>query len=416
MTLRAALSALGACWLAACSFPDYRFVTEPAVDPLASVCTDGLPSDAETGVDCGGGCPPCAMGEPCVEHQDCESMACGEGICQMPTCDDGVKNGSETDSDCGGQCQRCGTGRDCKQNADCLDRVCVDDRCQLHRCDDGVLNGAETSIDCGGDEGCDACQIGDACTVDDDCVSDKCSQGVCVAPGCTDNVLNGNETDVDCGGDMCGPCQAGQHCTIDDECLSMICDADQECTAAACDDDVKNGEESAVDCGGGQCDGCPNLQVCATPEDCASDACQSGLCVPATPTGSLLTRQGWVATASDSFPDADPNQVLDSSGPRWSSGIDQYEGMWFEVDMAELRAFYEVEMVSDQVADDFPIRYDVLLSSDGTFDEPAAAGLFGTAGSSTATFDTAQVARYVRIVITQSKDKWWSIDELRVLQ
>jgi hypothetical protein len=33
---------------------------------------------------------------------------------------------------------------------------------------------------------------------------------------------------------------------------------------------------------------------------------------------------------------------------------------------------------------------------------------------STAKFDTARLARYIKIVLTQPKSKWWSINELNV--
>ncbi len=49
-------------------------------------CTDGIQNGDETGVDCGGSCPPC----------------------DGPTCTDGIQNGDETGVDCGGSCPPCG--------------------------------------------------------------------------------------------------------------------------------------------------------------------------------------------------------------------------------------------------------------------------------------------------------------------
>ena len=46
-------------------------------------CNDGVASGAETDVDCGGPCPPCA------------------------TCSDGILNQGETLIDCGGPCPPC---------------------------------------------------------------------------------------------------------------------------------------------------------------------------------------------------------------------------------------------------------------------------------------------------------------------
>ena len=55
-------------------------------------CTDGVQNGDETGIDCGGSCPPCDGGA---------------------TCTDGIQNGDETGVDCGGSCPPCdGDGPD----------------------------------------------------------------------------------------------------------------------------------------------------------------------------------------------------------------------------------------------------------------------------------------------------------------
>ncbi len=56
-------------------------------------CNDGIQNGDETGIDCGGSCPPCTV---------------------EPTCNDGIQNGDETGVDCGGSCPNsCGTGGSC---------------------------------------------------------------------------------------------------------------------------------------------------------------------------------------------------------------------------------------------------------------------------------------------------------------
>jgi hypothetical protein len=60
----------------------------PAIEPdmpdaMRPTCNDRRQNGTETGVDCGGDCPPC------------------------PTCDDGRRNGGETGVDCGGPCPEC---------------------------------------------------------------------------------------------------------------------------------------------------------------------------------------------------------------------------------------------------------------------------------------------------------------------
>ncbi|MDI3285393.1 hypothetical protein [Polyangium sp. 15x6] len=47
-------------------------------------CTDGLQNHGETYLDCGGGCPGCGIGAPCMAASDCATNYCIEGICWDP--------------------------------------------------------------------------------------------------------------------------------------------------------------------------------------------------------------------------------------------------------------------------------------------------------------------------------------------
>lgn len=400
-------SVLGAVGFAACSFPSYGFVE---IDPLARICTDNLPSVAETDIDCGGGCPPCAVGKTCRDAQDCASGSCIDGLCHVPTCDDHVQNAGEADIDCGGPCTACPPGGHCQVASDCAERVCAKGFCQVPLCGDGVQNGTETGQGCGGE--CGPCGNGSGCTVNTDCNSMRCSELVCVAQDCTDTLLNNHETDLNCGGPDCSPCAADKHCVMASDCQSSICMGDA-CTSYSCTDHVLNGDESASDCGGKNCAGCAKLLACRTAQDCASGVCVSGLCVPKVPTGESLPRTGWSAKSSDTYPDDDPNEVLDSVGGRWTSGAYQKSGMWFEVDMGKLETFFSVVLTCGEAPADAPAKFDVYLSTDGKYGDPAASGLYGGA-LSTASFDTARLARFVKIVLTQDKQKWWSINEFLV--
>lgn len=128
-------------------------------------CDDGIQNGDETGVDCGGACPPCPV---------------------EPTCSDGIQNGDETGVDCGGpDCPPCPVGPSCfdgEQNGEETGVDCGGPDCPpCPTCDDGVQNGEETGVDCGGPD-CPPC------------------------PTCDDGVQNGEETGVDCGGPDCPPC------------------------------------------------------------------------------------------------------------------------------------------------------------------------------------------------------------------
>jgi hypothetical protein len=422
-TVRSVLSVLGACWFGACSFPDYRVA--PASDPLATVCSDGRPSGAETGLDCGGGCPPCGMGEPCDKHSDCVSGACNDGTCQMPTCTDGVKNATEADVDCSGPCAPCPPGRDCEEDADCAEGVCSASGsacegdacpkpfCQLATCTDKVHNGTETGVDCGSN--CGVCDNGRGCLRDADCRSGHCIEELCVAPGCTDELLNGTESDLDCGGAECKPCAAGAACDENDDCSSRVCE-DASCAKDGCDDGVKNRDEPDVDCGGSDCVGCAELGRCVNGTDCQSGVCLTGYCVPATPTAIALSREGWHASASESYPDHTPDQVLDSTGGRWTTGTYQHAGTWFEVDMGQLRTFFAIELTCTEAPDDAPREFRIFLGTEkGKYGNPAGPNKFG-GPISLYTFDTARLARFIKIELVQSKEKWWSINEINVLK
>lgn len=95
-------------------------------------CNDGIQNGNETGIDCGGSCPPCPTCFDGIQNGQETDIDCGGPSCPAcPTCTDGIQNGIETGIDCGGICPPCPT------------------------CFDGILNGDEIGIDCGGS--CPAC-------------------------------------------------------------------------------------------------------------------------------------------------------------------------------------------------------------------------------------------------------------------
>jgi hypothetical protein len=277
-----------------------------------------------------------------------------------------------------------------------------------------VRNGTESDVDCGGS--CSSCGTGLVCNANADCASDNCKDGHCLAATCTDKIQNEDETAIDCGG-SCPACPANQACTKAADCQSMICAPNKQCAAASCTDKLKNGSESDTDCGTG-CPGCQTGQHCNVPGDCASALCKQNYCVPTTATGGVLVTASWLATASDTFSNSTAQSGIDTNNiTRWSSGTNQYPGMWYEVDMKSPQIFFGITLDSQDQPSDAPILFDVYLSLDGTFTTPAVKSVAGnvTTGLTQVPFASAQIARYVKLVLTNSKPtNWWGIRELTV--
>lgn len=125
---------------------------------IPEMCANGMKDGAaESDIDCGGICLPCASGRFCTGNADCTSNVCKDMVCQAPTCDDNEKNDGETDKDCGAKCKDvtklCSDGQGCESGADCQSNVCWAGACQAPTCIDGVQNQGEAAVDCG--EPCD---------------------------------------------------------------------------------------------------------------------------------------------------------------------------------------------------------------------------------------------------------------------
>lgn len=172
----------------------------------ADHCDDDERNGDETDLDCGGSCPPCAIGRSCGRPQDCSSDACVDGVC--------------CESACTGTCQACS-----EEKTEQPDGVCwavapgsdPDDECSggyncglggCESCDDGLQNGDETGVDCGGD--CPPCS--EDCTngTDDDgnglvdCEDPACASFTCLpeVPAGWDGpvmLFAGSGTMPDCG-------------------------------------------------------------------------------------------------------------------------------------------------------------------------------------------------------------------------
>jgi hypothetical protein len=140
--------------------------------------------------------------------------------------------------------------------------------------------------------------------------------------------------------------------------------------------------------------------------------------VPKAASGGVLVMSGWTATASDTASDSGTGEAIDNSfTTRWATGALQYSGMWYSFDMKSPQIFFGLTLDSVDFPGDSPILFDVYLSMDGTFTTATLRSIAGNAASGVTqvTFNGAQVARYVKLVLTNNKPtNWWSIRELTV--
>lgn len=140
-----------------------------------------------------------------------------------------------------------------------------------------------------------------------------------------------------------------------------------------------------------------------------------------------LDSRGWTATSS--VPDStflfsgakipiDISAANAIDGDDWTGWRDmtatQHPGQWFQVDMHDPKRFNQIVLDNTWALFDFPRRYEVRVSDDGTtWSDPVATGA-GTLGITKINFPT-QKARFIRITQSASDSTYhWSIYELKV--
>ncbi|MBM4397526.1 MAG: hypothetical protein FJ087_17800 [Deltaproteobacteria bacterium] len=160
-------------------------------------CTDKVRNGGETGIDCGGPCPGCPIGDPCNESGDCET-----GFC------DGTK------------CVECLMAGDCPKPAStCTFRTCDDGACGTANVAPGAPATQQTAgdckvVNCDGD-GAAVAPVPEPADVPDDanpCTEDLCTAG---APS-NDPVAAGTGC-----GEPGGPVCDGEGACV--ECLDAPC-------------------------------------------------------------------------------------------------------------------------------------------------------------------------------------------------
>jgi lysophospholipase L1-like esterase len=136
-----------------------------------------------------------------------------------------------------------------------------------------------------------------------------------------------------------------------------------------------------------------------------------------TPPTGLLDRTGWTATAfaTNNSSEVPANALDQYRSTRWSSGVTQTNGSWFEVDMQSTQDFNKIVLDASYSGNEYPSGYQVYVSDNGSsWGSPIASGT-GTAAQTTITFPLV-TARYIKIVLTASSSFWWSIHDLEVFK
>lgn len=126
-------------------------------------------------------------------------------------------------------------------------------------------------------------------------------------------------------------------------------------------------------------------------------------------------RTGWTATASVTETGQVAANALDNDkGTWWSTGVNQANGQWFQVDMGESKTFDQVSFeTTSAYSGDYPIGYLLQVSNDGNSWTALKSG--AGFGSKMVLQFASQSARYIKITQTgSSTEKWWRIGEFNV--
>jgi hypothetical protein len=143
---------------------------------------------------------------------------------------------------------------------------------------------------------------------------------------------------------------------------------------------------------------------------------ESTNCPPVRAVAGSLLRSGWAVTASSTESGGSPANAIDGNiTTRWSTGLQQTYGQWFEVDMGATNTFYELILDASGSSTDYPRGYQINVSNDGTNWGAVVASGAGSSAVTTIPLPT-ETARFIRITQTGSvSGLWWSIDEFNVL-
>ena len=131
-----------------------------------------------------------------------------------------------------------------------------------------------------------------------------------------------------------------------------------------------------------------------------------------TPDGAL-SRDNWTLSASNN--ERDVYLAIDNAqSTRWTTSAYQTNGQWLEIDLQSAHTFNSVVLETATSPYDYPRRYQVRVSSNGTNWSTAVAAGSGNRSTTTIEFNAVS-SRYLRIEQTGSASKnWWSIHEINL--
>jgi hypothetical protein len=137
-----------------------------------------------------------------------------------------------------------------------------------------------------------------------------------------------------------------------------------------------------------------------------------------TDAGELISNELWVATASHTADTSDPGFAIDSiSSTNWITGVPQSPGMWLAVDFGETLAFRSIQIDARSDRQDSCEKLDVYASEDGESWNRVRANV---PGDPELRIDLGErvSARSLKLTLPAdvTKDRWWRIDELRLLK
>jgi hypothetical protein len=247
--------------------PDAR--TPAALDARTPLVLDASTPDTN---------PRCQRDEDCPDGLWCSP----ESLCIAPTCRDGARNGGETDMDCGGGCPGCALGRACETGLDCqsgacTDRVCTEPPPSCEACDVNaacVALGSAQPCQCrSGYEGNGfTCADIDECAWElDDCGANAtCTNtGGAFSCACNPGFQGDGVTcaDIDECGQELDDCGANATCTNTGGAFSCACNPGFQGDGVTCADIDECGQEL---------DDCGANATCTNTDGAFSCACNPG--------------------------------------------------------------------------------------------------------------------------------------------